>query len=311
MDFFEDEGMPDSMREYILNEINSNIEIKQNSEQNCVKSYLESKNGSMKNYNYGMTITQGICKNMNIKYIIESFLGNQLIILLNGHNGNFTVDYCKRNLMRLLNELHQKNSENSINNIHYFKTLFIELIKIIESDLLLYSMEHNSGSTITILYSFENYILSLNLGDSKSILIHNNYTYYELTNDHKPYIPIEKKRIENAKGSVFNGLINNMMKISRSLGDFKFKCQKTLKENEQILSNEPYTMIYTKTNIEKYIILSNSGIWDVFTNQKIIDYIEYINKKNITDLKYISELIVKKSIKEGNLHNAILIIIEL
>jgi serine/threonine protein phosphatase PrpC len=62
-----------------------------------------------------------------------------------------------------------------------------------------------SGSTCCSLLIYPNKIISCNLGDSRAILgIWNNNKWYSenLTNDHKPNIPKEKKRIEDNGGSV-------------------------------------------------------------------------------------------------------------
>ena len=62
-----------------------------------------------------------------------------------------------------------------------------------------------SGSTCCSLLIYPNKIISCNLGDSRAILgIWNNNKWYSenLTNDHKPNLPKEKKRIEDNGGSV-------------------------------------------------------------------------------------------------------------
>ena len=43
------------------------------------------------------------------------------------------------------------------------------------------------------------------------------------TEDHKPFNPREKERIQNAGGSVTLQRVNGSLAVSRALGDFDFK----------------------------------------------------------------------------------------
>jgi len=276
----------------------SKIKIELEIEKNCIGNSI-----------YCLATTKGKLKNMDDRYVVDLFLNNPIYIILDGHRGHQVAEYCKRNIINILNDLY--NYSELKEEVEKIKYVFNKLTKKLEEELIQYSMEHISGSTITIIYLLPDNILVLNIGDSKSLLIYNNYTYKELTTDHKPYITLERKRIEKAKGKISNGLINNDLNVSRTLGDFKYKSQKSLLEHEQIIINTPYIQLYTINKLEKYLIISNSSIWDLFTNQKMIDFIEHINKKGEYDTKKIIELVVKKSIKEGNINNIIYFIIEL
>ncbi len=44
-----------------------------------------------------------------------------------------------------------------------------------------------------------------------------------MSQDHKPTLLNERKRIENAGGFVKDGRINGCLSVSRGLGDFLFK----------------------------------------------------------------------------------------
>jgi serine/threonine protein phosphatase PrpC len=306
-----DSIMTDDIREYILDEIKSTKEIKDNVVTEVpVQIYdIEVEKNIINNYYYGLGITQGGGRNMEDRYIIDIFLDNPIFIILDGHHGSHVSDYCKKNLIRILRNLNEKMEHHS-DIIKNFKLLFSNLIEEMDKELSKYSMEHSSGTTITIIYILHNYIFSVNLGDSKSILINKNFEYNELTNDHKPYISIEKNRIYNAHGNIVNNCINNDMNISRTLGDFRYKNQNLLKPCEQLISNIPHISVYTRNGSEKYLILSSNGIWDIFTNQKLIDYINKLHNEIVYDIKDITRKIIEKSMSGGNCGNTTLCIIK-
>lgn len=308
-------SMTEDIREYILDEIKSSkkevINIQEDiSNTNLNTMDIETEKNNIGLYTYGLAITQGNRKYMEDKYIVETFLDNPLFIILDGHRGSYVSDYCKKNLMRILKKINESSEQNS-NIIEYFKLIFEKLILRLDNELLQYADEHSSGSTITLIYLLNTHVISVNLGDSRSIIINKNLTYTELTVDHKPYNPLEKKRIINAHGTVINNRINNDIAISRAIGDFRYKKQTDLTADKQLISNVPHIKLYTKTGEEKYLILSSDGIWDVFTNQKLIDYICLLqNKEHIYDIKDLSKKIIKKSFTYGNVDNTTLFIIK-
>ena len=54
----------------------------------------------------------------------------------------------------------------------------------------------------------------------------------ELSTDHKPSLPSEKRRIERAKGYVEENRVNGMLALSRAIGDFEYKSDPLLKPQD-------------------------------------------------------------------------------
>jgi len=82
-----------------------------------------------------------------------------------------------------------------------------------------------------------------NIGDSRAILgrlkksqdgATAKMSAVELSKDHKPELPEEKERIENAGGEVDeDGRVDGGLNLSRAFGDFVFKANKELPAEKQ------------------------------------------------------------------------------
>jgi protein phosphatase 1G len=70
-----------------------------------------------------------------------------------------------------------------------------------------------------------------NAGDSRCVLAKKSgdkYNAIELSVDHKPDLPEEKKRIEKAGGFVEENRVRGILNLSRSLGDLEYKSDSAL-----------------------------------------------------------------------------------
>lgn len=74
-------------------------------------------------------------------------------------------------------------------------------------------------------------ILCSNAGDSRSVLSRKGKSK-DLSVDHKPDLPAEKRRIERANGFVEESRVNGMLALSRALGDFEYKGNHILKAED-------------------------------------------------------------------------------
>lgn len=71
-------------------------------------------------------------------------------------------------------------------------------------------------------------IYCANAGDSRAVLSRKNKSK-DLSVDHKPNLPNEKRRIERANGFIEENRVNGMLALSRALGDFEYKSNSLLK----------------------------------------------------------------------------------
>jgi len=131
-----------------------------------------------------------------------------------------------------------------------------------------------AGCTSVVVFKLENTLYCANAGDSRAVLCRGDGIVHALSEDHKPSSVIESSRIEKAGGFVnVNGRINGNLNLSRSIGDMKYKQVPNLMPSDQMITAEPDI---TKTELsvhDKYIVIACDGVWDVFSNQEICDFI--------------------------------------
>ncbi|XP_060570103.1 probable protein phosphatase 2C T23F11.1 isoform X1 [Ruditapes philippinarum] len=111
-----------------------------------------------------------------------------------------------------------------------------------------------------------------NVGDSRAVASVRGRADV-LSHDHKPGNEAETRRIIAAGGWVEFNRVNGNLALSRALGDFVFKKNDKKGPDEQIVTAYPDVQERALTNDYEFIVLACDGIWDVLTNQEVIDFI--------------------------------------
>lgn len=95
-----------------------------------------------------------------------------------------------------------------------------------------------------------------------------------------------------AGGFVDDGRVNGMLALSRALGDFEYKSNKSIPAKDQAVSAYPDVKVEQITRETEFILLACDGIWDVMTSQEAIDFAhKHIYKNNFgKSKKKLSEL---------------------
>ncbi|MCL4141754.1 UNVERIFIED_CONTAM: hypothetical protein GTU68_057325 [Idotea baltica] len=123
-----------------------------------------------------------------------------------------------------------------------------------------------AGTTAVCVFLRGNMLYCGNVGDSR-VVGSVGGSVVELSNDHKPSLPSEQRRITAAGGWVELNRVNGNLALSRALGDFVFKKNTHKGPEEQIVTAWPDVVIRELNKDWEFILLSCDGIWDVMTNQ--------------------------------------------
>ena len=305
---------------------------------NFIPGRISSKSFGLIN-SYAANTNQGIDRNYNddrVKIMINmnrpinymkkapwpliSFFG-----IFDGHNGDHCAEFLRQNLLPYIytNPNFPKNIEKSI------KEAFIQADKDYLKNFLLmkdtninmndiansnYHLDYynNSGSCGLILLLVDTKIYIANVGDSRCLIsCENGKIQKDVTRDHKPEFPYEKKRIYDNGGNiyrnetVFNEDFQNKshnkillgpyrvnpgkLSVSRTIGDAKAKIKK-LGGIPNVIIPEPdvYVFDYYKDNID-YFILGCDGIFDRLKSYEVFKCANIIidkSKEMLEDNKF-------------------------
>ncbi len=112
-----------------------------------------------------------------------------------------------------------------------------------------------------------------NAGDSRCVLCKSGIAI-NLSEDHKPDLEAERRRIEKAGGYVDENRVNGVINLSRSLGDLEYKQKKKVKPEEQMITAVPDVRVEQIENETDFLIFACDGIWDCMTSQVAVDYVK-------------------------------------
>lgn len=140
-------------------------------------------------------------------------------------------------------------------------------------------LANNMGCTACVALITKTEIYVANAGDSRCVLSKNGVAV-NLSDDHKPDLELEKKRIEKAEGFVEDNRVNGVLSLSRSLGDLDYKRNAKLPQEEQMITAFPEIRIEKITNEHDFLVIACDGVWDCMTSQQVVDYMkEHLSKK--------------------------------
>ena len=230
--------------------------------------------------------------------------GNKIIFfsVFDGHGGKGVSKYLKKNLPKYF-----INKKIEFNNKLEVSKYILKTYSKIQHDLEKKHprMSQYSGSTAStcILSKYKNQfnLWVINVGDSRGVLCNKNNQAVQLSQDHKPNVKSERKRIEKLGGKIkFDGYDWRIqdLSLSRAFGD---------SDSTPYVTHLPQIYKYKISKNDKFIILGCDGVWDVLSNQKAVNYVNkfysHYNKINI------AKKLANYAIEQGSTDNVTVIIL--
>ncbi|CAE7681760.1 unnamed protein product, partial [Symbiodinium sp. CCMP2456] len=160
-----------------------------------------------------------------------------------------------------------------------------------------------------------------NCGDSRAVLCTGGGTAVRLTEDHKPNLPAEKKRIEAADGGVVEvaGIWRAVLPqkkrilskiaglaVSRSFGDKDFKGPDIVSAEPEITVHEAdherrkrQRFLQVDWDADEFVILATDGIWDVLSDKDSVGLVRQILQEGLSETKAAEALVKRAREKES------------
>jgi serine/threonine protein phosphatase PrpC len=218
--------------------------------------------------------------------------------VFDGHGGKIVSKYLKEYLPSYFIKKTNKNIfSKTETSIKYFNKIY----NAIQNKLMIKHPRaiQYSGSTACVCIEYKdklkNKLWILNVGDSRIIKCNKSNIAIQLSQDHKPNSPEERLRIEKLGGEIkFDGSDWRIkdLSLSRAFGDI---------DCTPYVTHLPEVYSYNIDKGDKFIILACDGLWDVLSNQDVVDF---VNTLIINKFKgnYSKEL-VEYAYKKGSLDN--------
>lgn len=208
--------------------------------------------------------------------------------VFDGHGGKECSEYLKKMFFK-----------DFVKNVKFYpiKKALLKTNQVLNNKILKKKWSSGSTGNILVINKVTNTFFMSNTGDSRGFAVYKNGKIKQLSIDHKPNSPKERKRIIKQGGFVKDGRVDGILAVARAFGD---------KEIANHLTVIPDISSGSIKNIS-YFFQASDGIFDVLTNQRIKSLIDIYFKKGLK-IDAIVKKITSEAIKIGSMDNVSVII---
>ncbi|XP_071395718.1 protein phosphatase, Mg2+/Mn2+ dependent, 1Nb (putative) [Centroberyx affinis] len=261
---------------------------------------------------YALGSMQGWRANMEDFHNCVPQLGGELadwsfFAVFDGHAGSSVAQYCSQQLLSQILATGGMGPEDDPERV---RGGIIE--GFLQTDKHLHTVARREGwerggTTVVATLISPCYIYFANCGDSRAMLCRSGQVCFS-TEDHKPYCPLERERIESAGGSVSLQRINGSLAVSRALGDFSYKGAENRSAGQQMVSPEPEVCVVERSPADEFLVLACDGVWDTITNEELCAFI-HSRLRVCTDLRDVCAQVIDLCLYKGSLDNISIILL--
>ncbi|CAN8069626.1 unnamed protein product [Agarophyton chilense] len=118
------------------------------------------------------------------------------------------------------------------------------------------------GTTVALVRIFQStrVMQVAHVGDSRVVVIAADGTARTLTVDHSPSRPDEMQRIEQGGGYVLRGRVNDILAVSRAIGDSLVK---------YVVPPTPDVTKYVLRDDDQLVVIGTDGLWDLLSDAQV------------------------------------------
>lgn len=285
-------------------------------------------NPSPKSYDVSVRAMKGSRLSMEDKYSIHN--DGRFAAVFDGHGGSCVSTYLSEKLYEKINHQlinNEKKDDNDQDSISFLTKTMSGAFREVDEEILKIDDYQYQGSTAVAIWVHEDSdkgrtLVSANVGDSRAVLSHQKQAI-DLTKDHKPNDAEERKRIlaqgEKIEWDPYCNVhrVRNLS-LSRAIGD---RFAKPVVSGQVDIKTFPLN----DTGGDDFVVLASDGLWDVFTSQECVHYINdrlnpsHEQMKNMSTLeaqrqkftkrKNMSRFVANEALRRGSCDNVCVIII--
>lgn len=212
--------------------------------------------------------------------------GTSFFGVFDGHGGSDCAQFLQDNLLQYLGDL---------SNDQCIQRDFLRL----DADFAHKKAHNDPGTTAVLAIVTRNQdghskdVTLCNVGDSRCAVYRAStsqvnrinkikISHLQSTIDHKPTLPQETKRIQEADGFVLYNRVNAMLATSRAFGDYMFKNNTKVSQDKQPVTAEPEIIRIRACERGIILVVACDGLWDVYTEEQVAALLEEDIKENIS-----------------------------
>jgi len=218
---------------------------------------------SSKAKSYGSSSIQGRRPNQEDRFCIEPSMpghhGCGFYAVYDGHGGHRAASFAAEKMHGFLTRTKAFKGRDLLTALQQaFHDCETEFIQIAGREGL------RDGTTAIVALVQDDVLTVAHVGDSRGVLCRKGGTTIAITQDHKPELEPEKKRIEALGGFVsYIGCWRAMgiLAMSRAIGDLFLK---------PYVSAEPDVNVWALEATDEFVVLASDGVFDVFDNEQVV-----------------------------------------
>ncbi len=229
----------------------------------------------------------------DIELTMPNFINDKsqyLFGIFDGHGG----DSCAKMTKEFFPKFLQKSiKDNPINIEHCMELTFKKIEQ--KAKELNYVLVGNTA-TIILINTNHHIIHCANVGDSSCMIVNKDHAF-KISYDDKCSDENEKKRIEKEGGNIINNRLNNVLAVSRSIGDFDQKGKG--------LIAIPHIHKHNIHKKDKFLVVASDGIWDVVNQEILFEFSKEIldNSSIINKSEALVNKLVDFAVENGSQDN--------
>jgi len=242
---------------------------------------------------WGVSCMQGWRNSMEDAHFTVPYLGKngELAIfgVFDGHGGEHVARFCERHLPEEIAKRSREDVAQTLINAFFQMDQMLadprnreELHSMSAEKLLKQQLVHPDfmGCTASVCCIRRDRVVVANAGDCRAVLSRGGKAI-DMSEDHKPNLPVEHARIQKAGGSISKHKvgqksvyrINGDLSLSRAIGDLRYKQNKSLSAKDQMVCCMPDVRIFNRVPEDEFMVIACDGVWDVLESQDVVDYV--------------------------------------